>query len=194
MKTQKSLFAILSLLIITSFTSVFASEEKKNEIYVGYGTFSCVPIVVGIYDALGNAISGDTDSSSNMSGVIQAGYNRSLFSHLLLGANVSYESFSFESDNYNSENDYALLSLQGKITLQYGLSKLKLYHAASFGPCLLMSETHDDGIKETDTGYSYIFNFTLLGLKVDIAKGFGVFADLNLGSGGILSVGASYKF
>ncbi len=201
---------ILSILLVTTiFAGAFAQgydvveagdevNFNHNEVYltagmpsfVGFFSGMFVAIFQGIAESINNSENGEGSgegsggsSGSGSSGsnkeaaafTISGGYNYFFTENFGLGAFASYEKF----DTIN------LMTVQAKVTAQYGWEHFKFYHAVSGG--ILFAP----GIG--NSGVSGVFDVTLLGLKADFDN-WNVFVEASIPSTGMLKAGASFKF
>lgn len=178
---------IVSFMLISfAFAGLFAQEldalesEKKvehtNEVYLSSGTGSLIGLFSGTFIAIADSIAtsknGEKSEKEAYSFSLSAGYNHFFWNHLGVGGFVSYESF----------QPLNLITIQAKVTGQYGWEHFKFYHAVSGGVLIV-----------PDGGVSPVFDVTLLGLKADFDR-FNIFVEGSLPSTGILKAGASFKF
>ncbi len=174
------------MLISFAFAGLFAQEadafesEKKvknnNEVYLTVGTVSFVGLFSGTFlaiaDALANYDNDEKVEKETYAISCTAGYNHFFWDHLGVGGFVSYESF----------QPLNLITVQAKVTGQYGWEHFKIYHAVSGGVLFV-----------PDGGVSPVFDVTVLGLKADFER-FNIFVEGNFPSTAILKAGASFKF
>jgi hypothetical protein len=176
---------IIALLILgTICANTFAQEYEvieagqevsgnTNEVYLTAGTMSGLSFIL-LVGSLG-LIAANKEEAVPL--CFTAGYNH-YFSdeHLGVGGFISYEpTFGMN-----------MLSLQAKITGQYGWEHFKIYHSFSAGAMVL-------GIGNSSPQVIPMFNLTWLGLKFDFDK-WNIFIDSSIGSTALLQLGASYKF
>ena len=175
-------FMLLSFALAGLFAQdadAFESEKKvsnNNEVYFTVGTVSFVGLFSGTFlaiaDALANYDNEEKVEKETFAFSCSAGYNHFFWDHLGLGAFVSYESF----------QPLNLITLQAKVTGQYGWEHFKLYHSISGGILIV-----------PDGGLSPVFDVTVLGLKADFER-FNIFVEGSFPSTAILKAGASFKF
>ena len=176
---------IIALLLLGSiFANSFAQEYdvvevgeevsgNTNEVYLTAGTNSALPFALTVI-TFGLITLGE--NKEIMPVTFTAGYNHYFNDeHLGVGGFVSYEQF-FGMN---------LVSLQAKITGQYGWEHVKLYHAFSLGAAGIFGNSSPQVIP--------MFNLTWLGLKFDFDK-WNIFIDSSIGSTALLQLGASFKF
>ena len=185
---------IIALLLLGSiFANTFAQEYdvievgeevdfNSSEIYVAAGLPSFIGLFSGLFVALGEGLaeslngdknSGEEQKKNESAFSLAAGYNYYFTENFGVGAIATYEKFS----------SISLMSLQAKVTGQYGWEHFKFYHAASAGIMFIPG-----GDKP-----NFIFDVTYLGLKLDF-ENWNVFVDASFPATGIIKVGASYKF
>ena len=159
---------------------VEAGEEfnaNVNEVYVSAGSVSAINVFSTMFLAIFSFGQIDMDEIGGLPVTFTAGYNHYFKdNHLGVGGMLSYE-------NVFGNN---FLTLQGKITGQYGWEHFKIYHSASLGMALFAGSTM--GVQPLIG-----FDFTLVGLKVDF-KDFNIFAEVAAPMTGLIKLGASYKF
>ncbi len=158
--------------------------SKSNEVYLSVGQPSFISlfgagagevieaIVKGMFG--GNSNDGsETPKKKGLPVSFTAGYNHYFGEYFGLGGFASFE---------NVGNP--LITVQAKITGQYGWEHFKIYHSLSGGIMI-----NPNGGSKPVTG---IGDLTYLGLKFDF-KNFNVFVEGSFPSTGI-KIGASYKF
>lgn len=188
------LFSIAAGAFAQGYDVVEAGEEENfnhNEVYLAAGMPSFLGLFSGMFVAIfkglaeaGNQGSGNGSSSGSGSGEpkksdemafsIAGGYNYFFNEHFGLGAFASYERFM----------DLNIMTVQAKVTGQYGWEHFKIYHTISGGIIV---------IPGTQSQVSPVFDITYLGLKLDF-EDWNVFVDASIPTTGIIKVGASYKF
>ena len=185
---------IIALLLMGSiFANTFAQEYddveagemvdfNNNEMYFSAGIPSFIGLFSGMFVALGEAFAealsdnneeGNSKKSNDSAFSVAGGYNYYFTENFGLGAMATYEKIA----------SISLLSLQAKITAQYGWEHFKIYHAASAGIMFIPGASAPN----------LIFDITYLGLKLDF-EDWNVFVDASFPSTGIIKAGASYKF
>lgn len=161
---------------------VEAGEEinfNHNEVYLAAGMPSFLGLFSGIFVAIGEGIAqaanqeGQQNQNKESAFSLAGGYNYFFNQYFGVGGFATYEKFS----------SLNLISLQAKLTAQYGWEHFKIYHAASAG--LMFAPGVDKP--------NFIFDLTYIGLKLDFEK-WNVFVDASFPSTGIIKVGASFKF
>ena len=163
---------------------VEAGEESQvyfdNEVYLTVGTPSLVGLFAGMFGAIAQGIAdsmnGENGENKDNDPVISisGGYNRYFFNQNLgLGGFVSYEKFSIIN----------LITIQAKVTGQYGWEHFKIYHALSGGILIVPGSGEP----------AFAFDMTLLGLKLDFDR-WNVFIEASGPTTGLIKAGASYKF
>ena len=176
---------IIALLLLGSiFANSFAQEYDvvevgeevsghTNEVYLSAGSLSGLSFIL-LVGSLG-LIAANKEESVPL--CFTAGYNHYFRDeHLGVGGFISYEpTFGMN-----------MLSLQAKITGQYGWERFKIYHSLSAGAMVL-------GIGDSGPQVIPMFNLTWLGLKFDFDK-WNIFIDSSIGSTALLQLGASFKF
>ena len=188
---KKILIALLLLgaICANSFAQEYdvvnAGEEvdfKHSEAYLAAGFPSFVGIwsglFVAIFEGLADAASGNSSGSSESTKsepafTLAGGYNYYFTENFGLGGFISYEKFS----------SLSILSIQAKVTAQYGWEHIKFYHSASGGICFIPGGDKPSGA----------FDITVLGIKFDFDN-FNIFIDANFPMTGLLKAGASFKF
>lgn len=174
------------MLISFAFAGLFAQEveafetekkvENNNEVYLTAGTVSFVGLFSGTFvaiaDALANYQNEENADKDTVAISFSAGYNHFFWDHLGFGGFVSYESF----------QPLNLITVQAKVTGQYGWEHFKIYHAVSGGVLIV-----------PEGGVNPIFDVTVLGLKADFER-FNIFVEGSFPSTAILKAGASFKF
>lgn len=170
-------FAITGLFAQTA--DEFETEKKveyNNEVYMSVGTVSLVGLFSGTFVAIADALANYNDEEniekSSFALSTTAGYNHFFWDHLGVGGFVSYESF----------QPLNLITVQAKVTGQYGWEHFKIYHSVSGGILIV-----------PNGGVSPVFDVTVLGLKADFER-FNIFVEGSLPSTGIIKAGASFKF
>ncbi len=185
---------IIALLLMgTIFANIFAQEYdvvetgemvdfNNNEVYLSVGMPSFLGLFSGMFVAIfeglaeaGNNSNGNSGESKKNDAVfsIAGGYNYYFTENIGLGAMATYEKFSTLS----------LMSLQAKVTAQYGWEHFKIYHSASGGIMYIPGSEKPN----------FIFDLTYLGLKLDF-EDWNIFIDASIPSTGIIKAGASFKF
>ena len=184
---------IIALMLLGSiFANIFAQEYdvvevgeevdfNSSELYVTAGLPSFLGLFSGLFVALGEglaeALSSDGESGSQKKNEsafsLAAGYNYYFTENFGVGGMATYEKFS----------SLSLMSLQAKVTGQYGWEHFKFYHSASAGIMFIPGADKPN----------FIFDVTYLGLKLDF-ENWNVFVDASFPSTGIIKAGASYKF
>lgn len=160
-------------------------DFKKNEIYFSVGVPSLVSIVGNyagvLFIAVPEAVikGKNNDGSAGRSSVlclpVTVGYNHFfLNNHLGVGLYGSYEAWLYMN----------FLTVQAKITGQYGWRYFKIYHSASAGVIVF---------PEINGGVAPVFDITFLGFKLDF-KYMNIFIEGSLPSTAFLKLGASIKF
>ena len=163
---------------------VETGEEVKlynNEVYLTVGTPSLVGLFAGMFGAIAQGIAdsvngtdGEAQKKNDPVIAINGGYNHYFFDQSLgVGGFVSYEKFSLID----------MMTVQAKITGQYGWEHFKIYHAISGG--ILFVPGNDKP--------SFAFDVTLLGLKADFDR-WNAFVEMSGPTTAILKAGASFKF
>lgn len=174
------------MLISFAFAGLFAQEleasetekkvENNNEVYLTAGTVSFVGLFSGTFVAIADALANYQNEENADKDIVaisfSAGYNHFFWDHLGVGGFVSYESF----------QPLNLITVQAKVTGQYGWEHFKLYHSISGGILIV-----------PDGGLSPVFDVTVLGLKADFER-FNIFVEGSFPSTAILKAGASFKF
>ncbi|MBO4533137.1 MAG: hypothetical protein J5726_05505 [Treponema sp.] len=166
-------------------------DFNHNEVYLTAGLPSFVGLFSGMFIAIfkglaeaGNqAANGNGEGSGSSSGssksddvafTVSGGYNYYFNEYIGLGAFASYEKFS----------DLNIITLQAKVTTQYGWEHFKFYHALSGGMAMLPGSS---------SGVTGIFDVTLLGIKADFDN-WNIFAEVSVPATGMIKAGASFKF
>ena len=170
---------------------VEAGEEvdfNNSEVYLTVGTPSLVGVLVGLGGAIAKALGegiaqslgqegdsqkSDSSKSKTAAFAITGGYNYFFTENFGVGAFASYEKFDFIN----------LITVQAKVTAQYGWEHFKIYHALSGG--VLMAPGADKP--------SFKADLTYLGLKLDFDN-WNVFLDASVPSTAIVKAGAAFKF
>ena len=164
---------------------VEAGEEvdfNHSEVYLAAGMPSFLGLFAGMFvamfEGIGEAMGGNSGSSeeakkNDAAFSITGGYNYFFNENFGVGAFANYEKF----------GSLSLISIQAKLTAQYGWEHFKIYHAASGGIMVIPG-----GDKP-----NFIFDLTYLGLKLDF-ENWNVFVDASIPSTGIIKAGASFKF
>ena len=183
---MKKIVLVFMVLAVT-FTSAFAQEAdfidtdkkvnlKTNEVYLAAGSSSFVGLFSGIFVGIADAIPRSQGEGSNTTEAypfgVTAGYNHFFWNHLGVGGFVSYESF----------QPLNLITIQAKVTGQYGWEHFKFYHAISGGIVIVPGG-----------GVSPAFDVTVLGLKADFER-FNIFLEGSFPTTSIVKAGASFKF
>ena len=158
-------------------------DFKNSEAYLTIGMPSFLGLFSGLFVALGEGIadavskknneSSETKKSNDAAFSITGGYNYFFNEYIGVGAFASYEKFS----------SLNLLSVQAKVTTQYGWEHFKIYHAASGGIMFIPGSGEPN----------FIFDLTYLGLKFDFDN-WNIFIDASIPSTAIIKAGASFKF
>ena len=185
---------IIALLLLGSiFANTFAQEYdiveagemvdfNNNEVYLSVGMPSFLGLFSGMFVAIFEGIAEAGNNSNGNSGEskkndaafsVAGGYNYYFTENIGLGAIATYEKFS----------SLNLMSLQAKVTAQYGWEHFKIYHAASGGIMFIPGNDKPN----------FIFDVTYLGLKLDF-EDWNLFVDASIPSTGIIKAGASFKF
>ena len=185
MKRLPFIFILLSILIGKAFSAepvqVTVETDKsliKNEAYLSIGTVSCIGLFGGAINAIADSISeAKNDKPEEEKEPFEAfsvglGYNLYLFDILGFGGFLNYEKF----------GSLNLLSAQAKLTVQYGFTHFKFYHAVSGGALFI-----------SDNAICPVFDVTLLGLKLDF-EDFNIFLEGSLPSTAFLKLGFGYYF
>ena len=180
------IFTIVAGTFAQGYDVVEAGEEvnfNHNEVYLTAGMPSFLGLFSGLFVAIGQGIAeaakqnnGEGSGSKNNDAAfsLTGGYNYFFTETFGVGAFVSYEKFSALD----------LLTVQAKVTAQYGWEHFKIYHALSGGIIIV------PGSSSEVTG---IFDITYLGLKADFEK-WNVFVEGSFPSTAIIKAGASFKF
>ena len=160
---------------------------NHNEVYLTAGMPSFLGLFSGmfvaIFEGIGQAASNsgnsnnsgnsaETKKSNDVAFSLTGGYNYFFNENFGIGAFASYEKFS----------SLQLITLQAKVTGQYGWEHFKIYHAVSGGVLIV-----------PEGGVNPIFDVTVLGLKADFER-FNIFVEGSFPSTAILKAGASFKF
>jgi hypothetical protein len=192
MTQRKLVFALTALLALALSLSAPAQESTQepaqesaihHEIYASYGSCSTYSALSNGVAAMFVALFGGENIDFNSSGVIHLGYNCLLFNdHLSLGALGSFEYTSLSASGASA--DLTFVTLQARLAGQYGFKRFKFYQAVSAGFCIIANEF--------DTPYLAL-NVTPIGFKFYATENILIFADLNLGTGGLLNVGLSLR-
>ncbi len=164
---------------------------NHNEVYLTAGMPSFLGLFSGMFVAIFEGIGQAANNSSNSGGSgnsgqsaetkksgdvafsLTGGYNYYFNENFAVGAFASYEKFS----------SLQLITLQAKVTGQYGWEHFKIYHALSGG--VLMAP----GANKP----SFAFDLTYLGLKLDFDN-WNIFVDASIPTTAIIKAGASFKF
>ncbi len=155
---------------------------NHNEVYLTAGMPSFLGLFSGmfvaIFEGIGQAASNsgqsaETKKSGDVAFSLTGGYNYFFNENFGVGAFASYEKFS----------SLQLITLQAKVTGQYGWEHFKIYHALSGG--VLMAPGGDKP--------SFAFDLTYLGLKLDFDN-WNIFVDASIPTTAIIKAGASFKF
>ena len=152
-----------------------------NEVYLTVGTPSLIGLFAGMFGAIAQGIADSVngeDSSEKKDNdpviAVSGGYNRYFFDQSLgVGALVSYEKFSIID----------MLTVQAKVTGQYGWEHFKIYHALSGGILFVPGNSKP----------TFAFDVTLLGLKLDFER-WDVFVEASGPTTGMIKAGAAFKF
>ena len=171
-----------SFFVANAFSEVSFEADRdiiKNEAYISVGTVSCVGLFGGIFNSLADSISEayeDSKSSEDEEPFeafsIGLGYNLILLDFLGLGGFVNFEKF----------GTLDLVSAQLKLSVQYGFTHFKFYHAVSGGALFI-----------EDNAVCPIFDITVLGLKLDFDD-FNIFVEGCLPSTAFVKAGFAYYF
>ena len=187
---KKILIALMLLgtICVNSFAQEYDIVETgdevrtfDNEVYLTVGTPSLVGLFAGMFGAIAQGIADSVNGQEGQSKkdndpviAVSGGYNRYFLNQNLgVGAFVSYEKFSIID----------MLTVQAKITGQYGWEHFKIYHALSGGVLIVPG-----GGKP-----SFAFDVTLLGLKLDFDH-WDVFVEASGPTTGMIKAGAAFKF
>ena len=174
---------LILILFIFSFVAVNAFSQSeddidnkliKSEAYASVGTISAVGLFSGLFFSVADSINKDDlkEEEPFEAFSLQFGYNAFLIDIFGAGIFVNYEKFGYLD----------LVSVQGKLSIQYGPKRFKFYHAVSGG--VLFVE---------DTAICPIFDVTVLGLKL-VLDDVNIFVEGSFPSTGFLKIGASYYF
>lgn len=158
-----------------------SDDIRHHEVYVAAGTSSFIGLFSGIFVALGEGIAqaanqnkdNNTSSKDDFAMGFTTGYNYFINPYFGVGGMFTYEKFS----------SLHLLSLQAKVTGQYGWTHFKFYQSASAGIMF---------IPGADTP-NFIFDIVYLGLKADFDR-FNIFVEGAFPATSIVKIGASMKF
>ncbi|MBQ0051771.1 MAG: hypothetical protein KBT11_06880 [Treponema sp.] len=164
------------------------NEEEKGieaEVYAGYGTPSLIPVVASVLSAIGGALTGADEVEGDMTGVVHAGVNFYPFSWLGLGGYASYEGFKMTFDD-KPASMINIITLQARVTLQYGFERVKFYHGANGGAAFVNGP---ENYKP-----SQMFGFTPIGIKFRPGDNIQFYIETGLISNAFFSAGVSYKF
>ena len=158
-------------------------DFNHSEVYLAAGMPSFLGLFAGMFIALGEGIANSlsqnneegsqTKKSNDAAFSLTGGYNYFFNENFGVGAFANYEKF----------GNLSLISVQAKLTAQYGWEHFKFYHAASGGIMFIPGNDKPN----------FIFDLTYLGLKVDF-ENWNVFVDASIPSTGIVKAGASFKF
>ena len=154
-------------------------EFNHSEVYLTAGLPSFLGLFSGMFVAIAEAVAQSNENGSSDSQkkdaafTVTGGYNYFFNEYFGVGGFVSYEKFS----------SLSILTAQAKLTAQYGWEHFKFFHSVSGGISIVPGAGKP----------SYAFDATYLGLKLDF-KDFNLFAEGCIPMGGIIRVGASYKF
>ena len=178
---------IIALLLLGSiFANTFAQEydvvevgeevnTQVNEVYLSVGTISVLQLGLDLFATMFSLGTADT-SEGSLPVSFAAGYNRYLNdNHLGLGGFITYERMMGTN----------VITVQGKITGQYGWEHFKLYHAFGLGAGVFFGNT--------DTQIIPALDLTVVGIKFDFDN-FNIYSDFALGTSPLVKLGASYKF
>ena len=171
-----------SFFVANAFSEVSFEADRdiiKNEAYISVGTVSCIGLFGGIFNSLADSISEAYDDSKSSEDEepfeafsIGLGYNLIMLDFLGLGGFVNFEKF----------GTLDLVSAQLKLSVQYGFTHFKFYHAISGGIVIVPGG-----------GVSPAFDVTVLGLKADFER-FNIFLEGSFPTTSIVKAGASFKF
>ena len=178
---------IIALMLLGSiFANIFAQEydvvevgeevnTQVNEVYLSVGTISVLQLGLDLFATMFSLGTADT-SEGSLPVSFAAGYNRYLNdNHLGLGGFITYERMMGTN----------VITVQGKITGQYGWEHFKLYHAFGLGAGVFFGNT--------DTQIIPALDLTVVGIKFDFDN-FNIYSDFALGTSPLVKLGASYKF
>ena len=164
---------------------VEVGEESKiaftNEAYLTVGTPSFVGLFAGMFGAIAqgladaaNGENGEENKKNESVVALSAGYNHYFLNNTLgVGGMITYEKFSIIN----------LLTIQAKLTAQYGWEHFKFYHALSGGVLFVPGSGKP----------SFAFDITALGLKLDFDR-WNVFIEASGPTSAIIKAGGSFKF
>ena len=148
----------------------------KNEGYASIGTISAVGLFSGLFfsvaDSIDDKLDDDEEEEHFEAYSLALGYNAFLIDVFGAGLFVNFEKF----------GKLDLISVQGKLSIQYGPKRFKFYHAVSGGILII-----------PDVAMSPIFDVTALGLKL-VLDDVNIFVEGSFPSTGFLKIGASYYF
>ena len=167
--------AICANTFAQAYDVVEAGEEvdiNNNEVYLTVGTMSGLSFIL-LIGSLGLVA---VNKEESVPICFTAGYNHYFCDeHLGVGGYISYEpTFGLN-----------MLSLQAKITGQYGWEHFKIYHSFSAGAMGILGNSSPQVIPMLD--------LTWLGLKLDFDN-WNIFIDSSLGCTAFIKAGASFKF
>ncbi len=157
-------------------SSSSSNQIFKHEAYLSLGTVSAVGLFGGMFVGLADAIA-DANREADEDEPFEAysiglGYNLFLWDTLGVGGFLNFEKF----------GQLSFVSAQAKLTLQYGFTHFKFYHAVSGGALFI-----------GDSAVSPIFDVTVLGLKLDFDD-FNIFVEGCVPSTAFLKAGFSYYY
>lgn len=180
---------------------LFASEgTARHEVYGGYGFASLLHITSSILDDIAFSYSAPFTGAKSQSdqgslGPVFLGYNYSYARHGFVGLVGSYEQVKTRWNYEDGHADWNLYftSLMVRTGLTWGWEWVQVYHSLSLGG------TYVDAANSDTTGYRRSAHKTipaghiaLLGLR--FGRGLGLFADVGIGTLGLVNFGASFKF
>jgi len=197
MKTIAAFLLILGLIIITS--PLAHSQDKPNQISVGYGVITIDEELDLIEDVIGSFISIGTFKTDNtqMSGAAVFTYNHALSDIVHLGGAFAYETITEDvlvADSLAGDlkRQFYTLAAESRFTYIHG-SFFQMYSGVGAG-ITFNTDTFEDksGNSKSENQTHFNFQLNLLGLRV--GNSFAGYAELGYGYKGIVNFGLSIRF
>jgi len=166
-------------------TANIEDRTDQVEVYLGYGTCSCIPVVVNIFGGIAGALSGADKVDGHMYGVVSGGVNKYFANWFLMGLYGSYECFDMGFDD-GDKTVMSITTVQGRMLFQYGPKSLKFYHGVNAGMAFYTSAD--------ENSRSFMCGITPFGMKADIADNVALYGEVGLVANAFFTGGVNIRF
>ncbi len=206
---DKRFLATFSALVLLSGATLFAQEAAGNsgngsnsinlELYAGYGVATSNTFVAGVAETIGGIFDAISDSMQKKvsDGEDGATKTKTLKFHdsgaFILGLNYHFNKVlyagalgTFEYFEISGGDDWSAFSVLANLGVNYGWKYVKFYHELGAGMCGFITSERNI--------YLPAMNLTWLGLKVQPAPHFWLYAESSVGPKGLLTAGLRWKF